>query len=60
MLDTLALALTRATTSAPSRPMRVVAMTEARPVQVREAKQTNRPDFATTCHLNANGTCWSE
>jgi prephenate dehydrogenase len=61
-MDTLMIALLIA--SAPVRPTiqhvsHLQAPTEAKPLVVAVAS-IKEPEMATTCHLNANGTCWSE
>lgn len=61
MLDSILIA---ALTFAPVRPnldrnVQIVAPTAAQPVLLASA-QAIRPEFATTCHLQTSGSCWSE
>lgn len=61
-MDTLMIALLVA--AAPVRPTfthqtHIQAPSEGKPVVVAVAS-VKEPEMATTCHLNANGTCWSE
>lgn len=61
MLDSILIA---ALTFAPVRPSMVrtaaiAAPTAAQPVLMASASAI-RPEFATTCHLQTSGSCWSE